>query len=103
LRGQVDGKSASVELSVTLHILYRRQRELFNLARFLAFCHSKSIEAMNQPAIGRHDISVRDNVAKLTPISEHAYQKIVLAGLCTDQEAKTAFVEPPKSDPVAPG
>jgi hypothetical protein len=76
---------------------------LFNLARFLAFCHSKAIESMNQPTIGRHDVSVRDDVAKLAPISEHADQKIMLAGLCADQQAKTAFVESPKSDPVAPG
>src|SRR5438093_11304251 len=103
LRGQVDRKSATAELVVTLHILYRRPRKLFDLARFLAFCHSKSIEAMNQPTIGRHDVSVRDDVAKLTPISEHADQKIVLAGLRADQQVKTAFVEPPESDPVAPG
>jgi len=103
LRGQVDRKSASAELFVTLGVLNRRQRELFELARFRAFCRSKSIESMNQPTIGRHDVSVRDDVAKLTPISEHADQKIVLAGLCADQQAKTALVEPPKSDPVAPG
>jgi hypothetical protein len=102
LRGQVDRKSASAELFVTLGVLNRRQREPFKLARFLAFCRSKSIESMNQPTIGRHDVSVRDDVAKLTPISKHADQKIVLAGLCADQQA-AAFVEPPKSDPVAPG
>jgi hypothetical protein len=45
---------------------------------------------------------MRDDVIKLASISEHADQKIVLAGLCADQQAKTAFVEPPKSDPVAP-
>jgi len=103
LRGQVDRKSASAELFVTLGVLNRRQREPFKLARFLAFCRSESIKSMNQPTIGRHDVSVRDDVAKLTPISEHADQKIVLAGLCADQQAKTALVEPPKSDPVAPG
>src|SRR5437870_13491002 len=103
LRGQVDRKSATAELVVTLHILYRRPRKLFDLARFLAFCYSKSIKAMNQPTIGRHDVSVRDDVAKLTPISEDADQKVVLAGLCADQQAKTTFVEPPKSNPVAPG
>jgi len=103
LRGQVDRKSASAELFVTFGVLNRRQREPLKLARFLALCRSKSIESMNQPTIGRHDVSVRDDVAKLTPISEHADQKIVLAGLCADQQAKTALVEPPKSDPVAPG
>jgi hypothetical protein len=102
LGGQVDRKSASAELLVTLHILYRGQRELFNPARFLPFCRSKAIESMNQPTIGRHDVSMRDDVIKLASISEHADQKIVLAGLCADQQAKAALVESPKSDPVAP-
>jgi len=39
---------------------------------------------MNQPTIGRHDVSVRDDVAKLTPISEHADQKVLFAGLCAE-------------------
>ena len=84
LRGQVDRKSASTELFVTLRVLYRRRREVLNPARFLAFCHSKAIESMNQPTIGRHDVSVRDDVAKLTPISEHADQKVLFAGLCAE-------------------
>jgi hypothetical protein len=46
---------------------------------------------------------VRDNVAKLALISEHADQKIVLAGLRADQQAKTACAESSESDPVAPG
>src|SRR5215467_10431702 len=58
---------------------------------------------MNQPTIGGQDISVGNDVAKFAAISEHADQKVMLARLCADQQAKTAFVEAPKSDPVAPG
>ncbi len=61
------------------------------------------VEAVDQPSIRRHDISMRDRVAQLAAIPKNADEKIVLAGLSAGQQAEATVAQSPEPNPLAPG
>src|SRR5689334_3442346 len=69
---QIDREPAITKLLVPLGVLNGRRGELFNSAGLFPLPLTEPVEAMNQPSLSGHDVSVRDHVVKLPPISEHA-------------------------------
>ena len=98
-RRQIDRKTPLAQLAVTLQVFERWRDKFFYSVRLLALGDVKSVKPVNKPGVARNDVSMRNHIAELAVRSQHADKKIVLAGLGTDEQARSLVAENLESEP----
>src|SRR5215218_8855747 len=102
-RWQVDSEPARTEFIVTFRILDCRRGEHLNSKKLVPFVLFQPVKSVNEPRVRRKKIFVRDHVGQFATVAQNAHDKVMLASLCTGEQAIPSFAQPPKSNPITPG